>query len=129
MNARLFRCFGLLGGAMLTIGMLCLSACNKFNGQSDLVGGTAWVYELDLSDFHGDAHDLPQRVIEVLERRVDPHEIQNILWHAVGVNRIEVQMPPASPAILAARKELHDAQDAARWRQIWVLARQLRLWN
>ena len=63
----------------------------------DLAGGTSLTYEIDT---HGLAEhekkDLAQRMITVLRRRIDPANIQNLIWRPQGSNRFEVQMPLAS---------------------------------
>ncbi len=63
----------------------------------DLAGGTSLLYEIDtygLSD--SDKKDLSQNMITVLRRRIDPANIQNLVWRPHGNTRFEIQMPLAS---------------------------------
>ncbi|MGD9109679.1 MAG: protein translocase subunit SecD [Phycisphaerales bacterium] len=63
----------------------------------DLAGGTSLIYEIDT---HGipekDQKGLAQNMITVLRRRIDPANIQNLLWRPHGNTRFEIQMPLAS---------------------------------
>ncbi len=63
----------------------------------DLAGGTSLIYEIDT---HGLAEhektDLAQNMITVLRRRIDPANIQNLVWRPQGNTRFEIQMPLAS---------------------------------
>ena len=71
----------------------------------DLAGGTSLIYEIDT---HGlkevEKKDLAQRMITVLRRRIDPANIQNLLWRPQGNARFEIQMPLASAETGAKRK-------------------------
>lgn len=64
----------------------------------DLAGGTSLIYEIDT---HGiperDQKGLAQNMITVLRRRIDPANIQNLVWRPHGNTRFEIQMPLASP--------------------------------
>jgi len=63
----------------------------------DLAGGTSLIYEIDT---HGlaeyEKQDLAQNMITVLRRRIDPANIQNLIWRPQGNTRFEIQMPLAS---------------------------------
>jgi len=63
----------------------------------DLAGGTSLIYEIDT---HGleetEKKDLAQKMITVLRRRIDPANIQNLVWRPQGSTRFEIQMPLAS---------------------------------
>ncbi len=63
----------------------------------DLAGGTSLIYEIDTQDLEEDAkNELAQRMITVLRRRIDPANIQNLVWRPQGNTRFEIQMPLAS---------------------------------
>jgi len=78
----------------------------------DLAGGTSLIYEIDT---HGlkelEKKDLAQRMITVLRRRIDPANIQNLLWRPQGNTRFEIQMPLASAEARAERQNYERALD------------------
>ena len=76
----------------------------------DLAGGTSLIYEIDTYGLEDtDKKDLAQRMITVLRRRIDPANIQNLIWRPQGNSRFEIQMPLASAE---ARVKLADFQKA-----------------
>jgi SecD/SecF fusion protein len=63
----------------------------------DLAGGTSLIYEIDTHGLEeAEKKDLAQRMITVLRRRIDPANIQNLVWRPQGSTRFEIQMPLAS---------------------------------
>jgi len=63
----------------------------------DLAGGTSLIYEIDTTGMEpGEQRDLAERMITVLRRRIDPANIQNLVWRPLGSTRFEIQMPLAS---------------------------------
>ncbi len=63
----------------------------------DLAGGTSLIYAINTEGLSGDEQrDLAQRMITVLRRRIDPANIQNLVWRPLGNTRFEIQMPLAS---------------------------------
>ncbi len=76
----------------------------------DLAGGTSLIYEIDT---HGLAEyekkDLAQRMITVLRRRIDPANIQNLIWRPQGNTRFEIQMPLASAEAREKRQNYEQA--------------------
>ena len=63
----------------------------------DLGGGTSLIYEIDAKGLSSDEKKgLADRMITVLRRRIDPANIQNIVWRPQGNTRFEIQMPLAS---------------------------------
>jgi len=63
----------------------------------DLAGGTSLIYAIDTEGLSADEErDLAQRMITVLRRRIDPANIQNLVWRPQGNTRFEIQMPLAS---------------------------------
>ncbi|MBW7990995.1 MAG: protein translocase subunit SecD [Planctomycetes bacterium] len=79
----------------------------------DLAGGTSLIYEIDT---HGleetEKRDLAQRMITVLRRRIDPANIQNLIWRPQGNSRFEIQMPLASAEARVKRVNFEKAQNA-----------------
>jgi SecD/SecF fusion protein len=78
----------------------------------DLAGGTSLIYEIDT---HGlqetEKKDLAQRMITVLRRRIDPANIQNLIWRPQGSTRFEIQMPLASAEARVKRQNYESALD------------------
>ncbi|MHC4726845.1 MAG: SecDF P1 head subdomain-containing protein, partial [Planctomycetota bacterium] len=63
----------------------------------DLAGGTSLIYEIDSFGLEEtEKKDLAQRMITVLRRRIDPANIQNLIWRPLGNTRFEIQMPLAN---------------------------------
>ncbi len=63
----------------------------------DIGGGTSLIYEIDAKGLSaGERKGLSERVIAVLRRRIDPANIQNLVWRPQGSTRFEIQMPLAS---------------------------------
>ena len=63
----------------------------------DLGGGTSLIYEIDTHGMTSDERrGLSGRMITVLRRRIDPANIQNLVWRPQGNTRFEIQMPLAS---------------------------------
>ena len=63
----------------------------------DLAGGTSLIYAIDTEGLSAEEQtDLAQRMITVLRRRIDPANIQNLIWRPQGNTRFEIQMPLAS---------------------------------
>ncbi len=63
----------------------------------DVGGGVSLIYEIDTQDLEkADTRDLAQRMITVLRRRIDPANIQNLIWRPHGNTRFEIQMPLSS---------------------------------
>ncbi len=71
----------------------------------DLGGGTSLIYEIDAKGLDaGEKRGLSERVIAVLRRRIDPANIQNLVWRPQGSTRFEIQMPLASAEARAKRE-------------------------
>ena len=76
----------------------------------DLAGGTSLIYEIDtqgLAEY--EKKDLAQRMITVLRRRIDPANIQNLVWRPQGNTRFEIQMPLASAKSRVKRQDFERA--------------------
>ena len=87
----------------LIVGLVALAAWTLYPpGKTlkpgiDLGGGTSLIYEIDAKGLSADEkRGLSDRVITVLRRRIDPANIQNLVWRPQGSTRFEIQMPLAS---------------------------------
>ncbi len=79
----------------------------------DLAGGTSLIYEIDTHGLdEADKKDLAQRMITVLRRRIDPANIQNLVWRPQGNTRFEIQMPLASQEARQKRDAYEQAETA-----------------
>ncbi|MDD5064371.1 MAG: protein translocase subunit SecD [Phycisphaerae bacterium] len=77
----------------------------------DLAGGTSLIYEIDTQGLEGmEKKDLAQRMIVVLRRRIDPANIQNLVWRPQGGTRFEIQMPLASEETRQRRQDFEKAR-------------------
>jgi SecD/SecF fusion protein len=78
----------------------------------DLAGGTSLIYEIDSYGLEGtEKRDLAQRMITVLRRRIDPANIQNLIWRPQGNSRFEIQMPLASAEARTKRLKFEQTQN------------------
>jgi SecD/SecF fusion protein len=78
----------------------------------DLAGGTSLIYEIDTQDLaDAEQKDLAQRMITVLRRRIDPANIQNLIWRPQGNTRFEIQMPLASAEARIKRQNFEIAKE------------------
>ena len=76
----------------------------------DLAGGTSLIYEIDTQALdEPEKKDLSQKMITVLRRRIDPANIQNLIWRPQGSTRFEIQMPLASEDTHAKRQNFEKA--------------------
>jgi len=77
----------------------------------DLAGGTSLIYEIDTHGLkEADKKDLSQKLITVLRRRIDPANIQNLIWRPLGSTRFEIQMPLASAEARQKRQNYEKAE-------------------
>ncbi|UCC99928.1 MAG: protein translocase subunit SecD [Phycisphaerales bacterium] len=77
----------------------------------DLAGGTSLIYEIDTHGLQAEERkDLAQRMITVLRERIDPANIQNLVWRPQGNNRFEIQMPLASAEARQRRQDYEKAE-------------------
>ena len=67
----------------------------NLKGGIDLIGGTSLLYEIDTTGVEG-TYGAAEQMIPVLRKRVDPDNVRNLIWRAVGNNRIEIHMPQPS---------------------------------
>jgi len=77
----------------------------------DLAGGTSLIYEIDTHGLkEADKKGLSQKLITVLRRRIDPANIQNLIWRPLGNTRFEIQMPLASVEARQKRQNYEKAE-------------------
>ena len=82
----------------------------KLKPGIDLAGGTSLIYEIDAQGLEDEQRDgLAARMITVLRRRVDPTDIQNLIWRPQGDTRFEIQMPLASTDTREKRQAYENA--------------------
>lgn len=63
----------------------------------DLAGGVSLIYQINTYGLsETEKKDLSQKMITVLQRRIDPANMQNLIWLPQGNSRFEIQMPLAS---------------------------------
>ena len=85
----------------------------KLKPGIDLAGGTSLIYEIDTHSLkESEKKDLAAKMIEVLRRRIDPANIQNLIWRPLGSTRFEIQMPLASAEARQRRNEYKQAETA-----------------
>ncbi len=78
----------------------------------DLAGGTSLIYEIDTQGLKAnEKRDIAQKMITVLRRRIDPANIQNLVWRPQGGSRFEIQMPLASEETYEKRRNFEKARD------------------
>jgi len=77
----------------------------------DLAGGTRLIYEIDTHGLaEAEKKDLSQKLITVLRRRIDPANIQNLIWLPQGSTRFEIRMPLASAEAHQKRQNYEKAE-------------------
>ena len=103
---------------VLIIVLVVLSAWTLYPVQKtlkagiDLAGGTSLIYEINTFGLtEAEKKDLSQRMITVLRRRIDPANIQNLIWRPQGNSRFEIQMPLASKEAIEKRNIFKQAKD------------------
>lgn len=85
----------------------------KLKPGIDLAGGTSLIYEIDAHNLkESEKKNLAANMIVVLRRRIDPANIQNLIWRPLGNTRFEIQMPLASAEARQRRNEYGQAEKA-----------------
>lgn len=62
----------------------------------DLAGGTRLVYQVESWSGGGGATNRAEDLISVLQKRIDPNGVKNLIWRAVGDDKIEIVIPRAT---------------------------------
>ena len=79
----------------------------------DIAGGASLIYEIDTEGMDTDeTKDLSSKMITILRRRIDPANIQNLIWRPHGSTRFEIQMPLASAEARQKRDAYNDTLQA-----------------
>lgn len=80
-------------GAVVLLGLWMLYPPTKrLRAGLDIAGGTSMIFEIDDTDLR-DHPNLAEEMKTLLQKRVDPTGVSNIVWRVHGRNRLEVQMP------------------------------------
>lgn len=74
----------------------------------DIAGGFSLIYEIDDTGLEDDAN-LADNMKTLLQKRVDPNGVYELIWRVHGRNRIEIQMPLPSKRAQALKQEYADA--------------------
>ena len=83
----------------------------KLKKGIDLDGGVSLIFQIDTTGLKDpEKKDLSQKMITVLQRRIDPANIQNLIWLPQGNTRFEIQMPLASKAARDKRDAYQTAE-------------------
>ncbi|MBN1127164.1 MAG: protein translocase subunit SecD [Sedimentisphaerales bacterium] len=79
----------------------------------DIGGGTSLIYEIDATEMAAkDRKGLAQSMIPILQRRIDPDNVANIVIRPQGDTRIEIQLPLSSPETKKRREAYEQALEA-----------------
>ena len=97
---------------LVTVAVWTLYPPNKtLKPGIDLAGGTSLIYQIDTHGLkEAEKKDLSQKLITVLRRRIDPANIQNLIWKPLGSTRFEIQMPLASAEARQKRQNYEKAE-------------------
>ncbi|MFO0838705.1 MAG: protein translocase subunit SecD [Phycisphaerae bacterium] len=107
MEKNLAQRFAIIGVAVLLAALILYF--NRLEPGLDIAGGVSMVFEIDDRGLEG-VPNLADDMKSLLQKRVDPDGIYNLVWRVVGRNRIEIQMPLPSADTLELRKQYSDAQ-------------------
>ena len=101
-------------GALLFVGVWSLYPPGKtLKPGIDLAGGTSLIYAINTQGLsQADQRGLSERMITVLRRRIDPANIQNLIWRPQGNSRFEIQMPLASAEAREKRQQYEAVRSA-----------------
>ena len=110
MNRNLVSKFVLIGivtvGALLTL----YPPAQTLKPGIDLAGGTSLIYEIDTQGLKPEEiKNISSNMITILRRRIDPANIQNLLWRPQGNKRFEIQMPLADAKARQFRRKYDEA--------------------
>jgi len=102
---------------LLVCGYSMYPPTERLNLGIDLRGGTSLLYEVDTQDAD-DPESLIKQTIAILQKRVDPTGVRNLVWRVEAGNRIEVQMPLASDKVVERRETWESKFDQLSQRNI-----------
>jgi preprotein translocase subunit SecD len=110
MNKNLSWKFGLIVALVGLAAWTLYPPAGTLKPGIDLGGGTSLIYEIDAKGLDAaERKGLSERVIAVLRRRIDPANIQNLVWRPQGSTRFEIQMPLASAEARDKRQNYESA--------------------
>lgn len=113
MNRNLVPKFILVLVLVVAAGLTLFPPSKTLKPGIDLAGGTSLIYAIDTEGLGSEEEkDLAQKMITVLRRRIDPANIQNLVWRPQGNTRFEIQMPLASQETRQKREEYEAALNA-----------------
>jgi len=115
MGSNKFLNWGIVIVPVVAAVLMILPPQEKLKGGIDLVGGCSLLYEVDTTGLsRQETHGLAERVISVLQRRVDPNAQLNLVWRPIGNTRLEIQMPRPPKRALERRKAYDEALESLR---------------
>ena len=82
----------IIGAVIVFAACLLRNPSQTLRPGLDIAGGTSLIFEIDTSGAE-EQRDLAERVKQLLQKRVDPQGVYDLVWRVQGRNRIEVQMP------------------------------------
>ena len=102
----------LLIGLVIVVGAVCLyPPSQKLRGGLDIAGGVSLIFEIN-DEGASEMDNLAEEMKRLLQKRVDPTGVYNLVWRVHGRNRLEVQMPLPPPSVKEKRRAYADALEA-----------------
>lgn len=99
----------LIGVVIVCAVLIIWPPTTKLRPGLDIAGGTSMIFEIDADE--DDNPNLAEQMKTLLQKRVDPQGVYDLVWRVVGRNRLEVQMPLAPPQNARLRDEFLAAQE------------------
>jgi len=110
MNKNLLPKFALIVVLIAAAAWVLYPPSKSLKPGIDLAGGTSLIYAINTEGLSAEAQrGLSQRMVTVLRRRIDPANIQNLVWRPQGNTRFEIQMPLASKETQTKREQYETA--------------------
>ncbi len=104
---------GIIGALLFVFSWSLYPPSKTLKPGIDLAGGTSLTYAINTQGVaQDDRRGLSERMITVLRRRIDPANIQNLIWRPQGNSRFEIQMPLASAEAREKRRQYESARSA-----------------
>jgi SecD/SecF fusion protein len=111
MNKQLMPKIVLIIVLIVLAGLALYPPSQKLKLGIDLNGGVSLIYQIDTFGLgEEEKRDLSSKMITVLQRRIDPANIQNLIWLPQGNSRFEIQIPLASADVQKKRAEYEAAE-------------------
>ncbi|MBU0637919.1 MAG: protein translocase subunit SecD [Planctomycetes bacterium] len=110
MEKNLTQRFIIIGVVLLLAVWFLVPPSQKLKPGLDIAGGVSMIFEID--DTGLEKHQsLAEEMKRLLQKRVDPKGVYNLVWRVHGRNRLEVQMPLPPPEAAGLREEYTAALD------------------